>query len=483
MYCITLTAQPTPPSGKKWQKVNQLTDDFNSFDSSKWQKGHPYWSGRSPSQFNNNNLSWQNGNLRLKGSLRNSNRQGDFIWTACLTSKSKSFKKGMYAEARIKNADMAIVSSFWMQGSETEIDVIENWGEVKNNRWRHLDYSMEMNTHYFPKPCGFDCDKTTQKHYKNPGNVGNSSAYAVYGVWWVDSRNIRWYRDGRQVASVTLPYDFNEDMFMFFDMEAFTWGPGLPSNADMNNGNKNTAYYDWVRTYKLVNGNSTGGGNGGNTAVAALKGNNAKYVSSENGTKPMTCNRNQIGGWEKFEIKVIGSTNGNDIVTLKGNNGNYVSSENGTKPITCDRPRVGAWEKFELIHHGNQVYSLKGNNGKYLSSENGTRSMTCSKTNIGNQERFNIQYGLSRANDIDSQKSVGFSVYPNPTLGKEVTIDVGANAGMNLLKVYDIQGRMILDKQFTENQYQINSTLLGAKGLYIIKIKNDSGDFTKKIFN
>ncbi len=470
-----LIAQPASPSGKKWQQVNELSDNFNSFDSGKWQKGHPYWTGRSPSQFNNNNLSWQNGNLRLKGTLRNANRQGDFIWTACLTSKAKSFKKGMYAEARIKNADMAIVSSFWMQGNYSEIDVIENWGEVKANNWRHLDYTMEMNTHYYPRPCGWPCDKKTPKHATNPRNIGNSAEYAVYGVWWVDSRNIRWYRDGVQVASVTLPYDFNEDMYMFFDMEAFTWGPGLPTNGDMNNGNKNTAYYDWVKTYRLVNDSSGGG------SLAALKGNNNKHVSSENAVNPMNCNRNNIGAWEKFEISVIGSINGNDIVTLKGNNEKYISSENGVKPITCNRTNVGNWEKFELIHHGNQIYSLKGNNGKYISSENGSRAMTCNRSSIGNQEKFTIQYGLSKA--IHTSISTGFDMYPNPTLGKQVTIDLGEYSGVSNLFIYDIQGKEIINKEFDGSQYQINKDIIPSKGLYLIKVKNTEGEFVQKLIH
>lgn len=473
-----MIAQPNAPSGKKWQAVNELTDDFNSFNSSKWQKGHPYWAGRSPSQFNNNNLSWQNGNLRLTGTLRYPNRQGDFIWTACLTSKAKSFKKGMYAEARIKNADMAIVSSFWMQGNYSEIDVIENWGEVKNNQWRYLDYTMEMNTHYYPKPCGWPCDKKTPKHATNPGNVGNSAEYAVYGVWWVDSRNIRWYRDGVQVASVTLSHDFNEDMYMFFDMEAFTWGPGLPSNNDLNNGNKNTAFYDWVRTYRLVNGDSPGGGGG---SLSALKGNNGKYVSSENGTKPMNCNRNSIGAWEKFDISVVGSTNGNDIVTLKGNNGKYVSSENGSKPITCNRNSALGWEKFELINHGNNVYSFKGNNGKYISSVNGNGAMTCNKTNIGDQEKFAIQFGLSKtfANDTNA----GFTMSPNPSLGKQVTLNLGQAEETSALSIYDIQGRELINTTFKGSQYQIDKSVLRSRGLYLIKVKNSSGEYLKKLIH
>ncbi len=475
LYIGILTAQPTPPSGKKWQTVPELTDNFNSFDGNKWQKGHPYWSGRSPSQFNNNNLSWQNGNLRLKGTLRNANRQGDYIWTACLTSKSRSFKRGMYAEARIRNADMAIVSSFWMQGRFSEIDVIENWGEVKNNRWDHLTTTMEMNTHFFPQPCGFDCDTTTQKHYND--GTSNSGNYNVYGVWWKDNRNIVWYKNGKRVANVTLPYDFNEDMFMFFDMEAFTWGPGLPSNNDLNNNNKNTAYYDWVRTYRLVNGNSnppppTGGG-----SIVALKGNNGLYVSSENGAKAMNCNRNRIGSWEKFEIKTIGSSNGNDIVTLRGNNGKYVSSENGNRPINCNRDNPRGWERFELLHHGNNVYSFKGNNGRYLSSENGTRAMTCTKSSIGDQEKFTIQFGLSRTSNIDEQKSANIQVYPNPASG--VLNISGIDKQQTSFAVLNIQGKLLFNKTIESKNgtYTLDINNL-AKGLYILKLEDKNIKFS-----
>jgi len=105
-------------------------------------------------------------------------------------------------------------------------------------------------THYFIN--GWNNDQKTPKYYANPNNVGNSEAYAIYGMWWKDSRNIIWYRDGVEAAKVTLPYDFNEDMYMFFDMEAFTWGPGVASNDDLNNPNKNLAYYDYVKTYELV---------------------------------------------------------------------------------------------------------------------------------------------------------------------------------------------------------------------------------------
>ncbi|MFD2561701.1 M12 family metallopeptidase [Aquimarina rubra] len=122
----------------------------------------------------------------------------------------------------------------------------------------------------------------------------------------------------------------------------------------------------------------------GNTVE--LRGNNGKYVSSENGSKPMNCNRTTAQGWEKFQVITLSGGK----VALKGSNGKYVSSENGNKPITCNRTQIGSWEQFTLVSRGGNTYALRGNNGKYISSENGLQSMTCNRTAIGNWEEFVI---------------------------------------------------------------------------------------------
>lgn len=67
-----------------------------------------------------------------------------------------------------------------------------------------------------------------------------------------------------------------------------------------------------------------------------------KYVSSENGTQAITCNRTTFGDWEKFDW--IPTTDGK--VTLRGNNGKFISSENGTQPMTCTRATASGWEAF-----------------------------------------------------------------------------------------------------------------------------------------
>ena len=116
----------------------------------------------------------------------------------------------------------------------------------------------------------------------------------------------------------------------------------------------------------------------------AIKGNNGRYVSSENGGKAMTCNRTRIGGWEVFTV-VDG---GGGTIALRGSNGRYVSSEAGRNPIICDRTRIGSYERFTYTISGNGVISFKSSNNRYISSENGSKAMTANRTRPGTWERF-----------------------------------------------------------------------------------------------
>ncbi|HMG08744.1 MAG TPA: hypothetical protein VK609_09555, partial [Mucilaginibacter sp.] len=70
----------------------------------------------------------------------------------------------------------------------------------------------------------------------------------------------------------------------------------------------------------------------------------AKFVSSENGTMAITCNRATAGDWEKFDWL----TTPDGKVTLRGNNGKFISSENGTQAMTCTRTTASGWESFTV---------------------------------------------------------------------------------------------------------------------------------------
>jgi glucosylceramidase len=92
---------------------------------------------------------------------------------------------------------------------------------------------------------------------------------------------------------------------------------------------------DIWETFSIVN---AGGGK-----VALM--NMGKFVSSENGSVPMTCNRTTIGAWEQFDYLI----NSDGTISLRGNNGLFITAEDGTKPMICNRAQIGAWEKFKAL--------------------------------------------------------------------------------------------------------------------------------------
>ncbi|KAA1244052.1 Ig-like domain-containing protein [Aquimarina sp. RZ0] len=308
-------AQPTPPNGKKWVTVEALTDEFNgnSLDRSKWQPKHPYWSGRSPSKFNEANVSVSGGDLRLKSTVRFENQKGDWVWAACTTSNTKAMKKGYYSEARVKCSKLSMTTSFWFQGSKTEIDVIENFGAPSASRYKSHNTHMKTNTHYFPG--GFENDQFTpwEKTDLSPP-VGDT--YYTYGVWWKDSRTIIFYLNGKKVRTTTPKGDFNEDQYMFFDTETFTWGIGLPSKASLKDNSKNTGLIDWVHTYKLENDNG-----GGNTVTVT-----EVNISDKN----VTLN---VGETRDLDATVRPNNASNKTVTWSSNN-NTVARVNSNGLVT-----------------------------------------------------------------------------------------------------------------------------------------------------
>ena len=71
----------------------------------------------------------------------------------------------MYSETSVKVAGLSAPTSFWMQGEYSEIDVIENFGTVKNDAFRHVEASMMRNTHYFIN--GWAKDIATSEEFNN----------------------------------------------------------------------------------------------------------------------------------------------------------------------------------------------------------------------------------------------------------------------------------------------------------------------------
>lgn len=236
---------PAPPAGKMWVQVEKHSDEFNgnSLDGNKWMNYHPYWNGREPSQYNTNNVSVADGDLKLRSTVANANQVGNWVYSACVTSKNRDCNPGYY-ETRIKGSRISMTSAFWFQGKYTEIDVIENIGASTANS--DLDWLMRMNTHYYPN--GWNNDIKTPEQFRMP--TKSCDEYHVYGVWWRNETSIWMYHNDESVAEIKPGGAFDEPQYMFFDTETFTWD-GLPTLASLNDPDKNAMYVDWVRAWKL----------------------------------------------------------------------------------------------------------------------------------------------------------------------------------------------------------------------------------------
>jgi len=231
---------------------------------------------------------------------------------------------------------------------------------------------------------------------------------------------------------------------------------------------------DYVRYYERKN-----------VWTITLKGNNNKFVSSNNGSSAMMCDRSSVQGWEKFDVIDVGDGK----VALRGANGKYVSSNNGTSPMMCDRSSVGAWEKFTWVELYNSQFALKGSNGKYVSSENGNTAMMCNRTSIGAWETFTWETTTPSAKIGATNKSVStddtmdqnlmwdITVFPNPSSS---TLNVNTEEKNYTMTVIDMQGREVYKASAISGATAINVENLNP-GLYLVKINSANGAQTQRV--
>ena len=274
-------AQPAPPTGKKWKKIESLSDEFNNgFNTSKWAKNIPSWEGRKPARFETANVSVSGGNLKLVAKTKANPFSG---WThegAAVRSVNKA-PYGYY-ETRMKANKTFMSSTFWLINESnsttstcdrrvTELDVVEVVGIDTRNPNGSFPNTMNSNSHsrqpWCPNPPGgqtSNCPWPAGCNYTrvtkgNKAKIGAPSwkDYHTYGVWYRNKDQATFYLDGKDVGTVNLPSDFNLNMFLRFVVETYDWNPAKPGSDGMNRPlSERTTYYDWVRSYELVDDNS-----------------------------------------------------------------------------------------------------------------------------------------------------------------------------------------------------------------------------------
>tara|TARA_R110002126_G_scaffold291782_2_gene458041 strand:+ start:8609 stop:9880 length:1272 start_codon:yes stop_codon:yes gene_type:complete len=272
-----VSIEDTTPSDKKWVKLEVMSDEFDSWNSSKWFKstwnyGVPVFMSQS-----SQNSGVTDGKLWIKATLNETNPDDRWFQTARIHSKTK-IKYPMYTEARIRTAHISAYNTFWLNNGDInnrdEIDIIENNSKPTCTNCEAADFPLKMKSHYHQA----DASKTPQtiRHEgdflrsdlssTNPlREFGWNEEYHTYGAWWKDSKNVQFYLDGEPAGSIVVgehwddkTYDgreFTRDLEIIFDLwtNEANWLGGLPPKSDLGDNTINTMRVDWVRTWKLEN--------------------------------------------------------------------------------------------------------------------------------------------------------------------------------------------------------------------------------------
>jgi hypothetical protein len=272
---------PTPPQGYRWQYVDNMSDEFNgsSLDSTKWLDHIPTWKGRPPARFLKDNVTVIDGNLKLKTSTYKGDNEGYTMGGAAVSGKHAATYG--YYEARLKASKTKMSTTFWLHSDRAdvvgsacdeshsiEIDILEAIGGWPQRVWTDV---MHSNTHYKGRELvDGKCKraKYISEGVKHDTGVNMSDDYHTYAAWWVTPNQVKFYFDNKLTGTVDLdnPKDaapFNSEMSLRMVVETYYWQTKLinsvegddepyPTPKELDDSSINTAYYDYVRSFKLV---------------------------------------------------------------------------------------------------------------------------------------------------------------------------------------------------------------------------------------
>ncbi len=282
---------PEPPLGKRWVLNEQFSDEFNGsrLDGSKWLDYHPNWQGREPGLFEAKNVSLKDGYLILKGEKMkkpqivkgwNGKETSYDISCAAVVSKTQEAHYGYY-ECRFKANKTTLSATFWLSsrgknfptegkqpaeaGEGTfhqELDICECIGRTGDFSGKNFYKGMNANVHYWFTPTGGekqDIRANGVTIHREDGKVP-SDDFNTYGCWWHDDSSATFYLNNGQETKREfiskdgkIPFKFTEPMGVNLVMETYmTPWIELPNDKELADPKKNLNYYDWVRSYVLV---------------------------------------------------------------------------------------------------------------------------------------------------------------------------------------------------------------------------------------
>ncbi len=490
-------AQPTAPRGKKWKKVEALSDEFErGFDTDKWTKSLWDYPG-TPTKMIAANSGVSDGNLWLKATLDDNSQR----WFQSSRVASKALiKYPMYTECSMITAHLSAYNTFWLNNGNItdrdEIDVVEN--NSRPSCGCQPNFPWQMNSQYFQVVNGdtkrnkgnFDNRNLSASNPKK--GVKWNEEYHTVGVWWKDEKHMQFYLDGEPAGSVVSARDFTRDLKLIWDLwtDDVDWLGGVAVKNHLKDDKINTMKVDWVHTYELVddNGNSGGGSSKSYTikSVASKKWLSPKNGASKRGTE-IVSHKEETGDARKWKLVYAGPDHvqiknvksGKCMVVPEG------KSSNGVK-ITqwdCKDFQDQQWERIE---RGDGQFAFKNRKtGKCLDLTSGKTSHNtviqqweCSLSNT-NQRFWILNPPSARRLQAGTIAKEELSLYPNPVQDKLEIKNLTENTDKIL--IIDMQGKTILEQAVPANTREtvLNTTVL-EEGIYIIKAGDKIQKFIKK---
>jgi hypothetical protein len=139
-----------------------------------------------------------------------------------------------------------------------ELDIIETMGTP--TRYPDWGRRFNANTHYGLRVAGGKSLPNVSAGSPRDDRAAiepSAEAFHTYGLWWVDANTMHCYYDGKFLFTLRPdtrynPQPFARPMYMHMVTETYSWEPSLPTDEMLNDDSKNSTYYDWVRSYRLV---------------------------------------------------------------------------------------------------------------------------------------------------------------------------------------------------------------------------------------
>ncbi|MEM9338476.1 MAG: RICIN domain-containing protein [Bacteroidota bacterium] len=523
------------PAGKMWVPVNELSDEFNTFDNrdpaglglnpDKWARS--VWNYDVPVQMVTQNSGVANGSLWIKATLD----PGAVRWFQSSRVQSKAeIGYPMYTESRIRTAHISAYNTFWLNNGDinnrNEIDIIEN--NSKPSCGCQPDFPWRMNSQYF------EADETKiPPTIRNPNyfDVRNLSpnnplrgvtwekAFHVFGAYWKDNENVDFFLDGEYAGSIRvgnhwdgLYYsgrEFTRDLIILFDLWTADapWIGGLALQNDLTNDAINTMRVDWVRTWVL---------NDDPTSVSSTF-----YIENrQTGKRIRPLNDNEAapivqapaswgGGytqWQEvptsdgyFHLRNVATgmyfrpADGTDGIVLEQrptgfngsltqwrkvttNNGYFYLQNRGTgqyfRPATTDDAATGG--DFNIIQ---RPTSYSGSWTQWRFTNTAGARVTDEGSNSG---ELSNNFNLTSETGQPAGLTESLTIYPNPSSNGLVNVSLPGIDTNTVLSIYDLGGRLVYTQKAQEENvsFQVDN----LQGLYLLNIEGTDFSYSDKIF-